>query len=130
MFFLKRLKSFKVKTELLELFYHTTTESIVTYSNLCFYSSLKKTDTAKLSKVTRTVSKLTESVVVDLQSHFERKTLQRLKAVLADPTHALNEELTPQTSTRVTSRRLVSKYVDESFSAVISAQHNTRFRCH
>ena len=98
--------------------------------SVCFYNSLKKNDRAKLSKVTTALSKLIGSVVGHLQAYFERKTLQRLKAVLADPTHALNEELTPQTSTRVTSRRLVSKYVDESFSAVISAQHNTRFRCH
>ena len=96
-FFFKKLKSFKVNAELLELCYHTTTEAIVTYNSLCFYSSLKKTDTAKLSKVTRTASKLTGSVVVDLQSHFERKTLQRLRAILADPTQPLNEELTAQT---------------------------------
>ena len=104
---MKKLKPFKVNPELLELFYHTTTESIVTYSNLCFYSSLKK-DTAKLSKVTRTTSKLIRSVVVDLQAHFERKALQRLRAILANPTNPLNEELTAQISARVTSSRLVS----------------------
>ena len=104
---MKKLKPFKVNPELLELFYHTTTESIVTYSNLCFYSSLKK-DTAKLSKVTRTTSKLIRSVVVDLQAHFEWMALQRFRAILGDPTYPLNEELTAQTSVRVTFGRLIS----------------------
>ena len=63
LFFLKKLKSFKVNRELLELFYHNSTESIVTYNCLCFYSSLKKTDKAKLPKVTRTASQLIGSVV-------------------------------------------------------------------
>ena len=89
----------------------------------------KKTDRAKLSKVTKTLSKLIGSIIVRLQADSERKALQRLRAVLADPAHPLNEELTPETSTRVTSRRLVSKYKDESFIAVISAQHNRTPRC-
>ena len=107
LFSLKKLKSFKVNPELLELFYYTATEFIVTYNSLCFYSSLKKTDTAKLSKVTRTASKLIGSTVVDLQAHFERKALQRLRAILADPTHPLNGEQTAQTSARVRSGKFV-----------------------
>ena len=63
LFFLKKLKSFKVNPELLKVFYYTATESSVTYNSLCFYSSLKKTDTAKLPKVTRTASQLIGSVV-------------------------------------------------------------------
>ena len=73
LFFLKKLKSFKVNPEFLALFYHTTIESIITYNSLCFYGSLKKTNTAKLSRVTRTASKLIGSVVVDLQPHFKWK---------------------------------------------------------
>ena len=107
LFFLKKQKSFKVIPDLLEPFYHSTTESVVIYNSLCFYSSLNKTDTAKLSKVTRTASKLIGSTVVDLQAHFERRALQRLRAILADPTHPVSEELTAQTSARVRSGRLV-----------------------
>ena len=90
------------------MFYHTTTESIVTYNSLCFYSSLKKTDTAKLSIVTWTASRLIGPVVVDLQAHFEWMALQRFRAILADPTYPLNEELTAQMSVRVTFGRLIS----------------------
>ena len=108
LFFLKILKSFKVNAELLELFYYTATEFIVTYNSLCFYSCLKRTDTAKLSKIKRIASKLIGSVVVHLQAHFERKALQRLRAILADPTHPSNEEMTAQMSARITSGRLVS----------------------
>ena len=131
LFFLKILKSSKVNAELLELFYYTATEFIVTYNSLCFYSCLKRTDTAKLSKVKRTVSMLIGSVVVDLQAHIERKALQRLRAILADPIHPLNEELTVQMSARITSgRHRQSKDEDETFLPVISSQCNTTLQRH
>ena len=47
-------------------------------------------------------------MVVDHQAYVERKAVQRLRAIPADPTHPLNEELTAQTSAGVTSGRLVS----------------------
>ena len=70
-------------------------------------------------------------MVVDLQTHFERKALQRLRAIIADPTHLSNKELMTQTAARVMSGRLVSlKDKDESFLPVISTQCNMTLQCH
>ena len=41
-------------------------------------------------------------------THYERKVLRRLRAVLADETHPLNDELKAQTSVREVSDRLLS----------------------
>ena len=105
-FFLKKLKSLKVNPEHLELFYHTITESIVTYNSLCFHSESHEDQQSQVLQSNRDChSKLIGSVV---QAHFERKARHRSRAILADPTNPLNEDLTAQTSARVTSGRLVS----------------------
>ena len=108
LYFLKRLKSFRVKPNLLKAFYQATIESIIWYNSLCFYNSLRIVDAAKLRRVVKTASRLIGSEVTDCDTHYARKVLRRLQAVLADETHPLNDELKAQTSIREVSDRLLS----------------------
>ena len=48
----------------------------------------------------KTASRLTDSEVTDGDTQYARKVLRRLRAVLADETHPLNDELKAQTSVR------------------------------
>ena len=105
---MKKLKSFNVCPNRLELFYRATVMSIVTFNSLCFCGSLKEHDRARLSRITKTASKLIGAPLTDLPSHFEAKAVKRLRAILADPSHPLNDELMAQTSTRDSSGRLLS----------------------
>ena len=42
LYFMKRLKSFNVCSKLLELFYRSTVESVMTVTSPCHFSSLKE----------------------------------------------------------------------------------------
>ena len=106
LYFMKKLKSFSVCPKLLELFYKSTVESVVTFNSLCHFGSLKEQDKARLSKITKTASRLTGRPVPDLQAHFEAKAVKRLDAIHRDPTHPLCTELQAHTSAR--SGRLIS----------------------
>ena len=108
LYFLKRLKSFRVKPDLLKTFYQATVESIIWYNSLCFFNSLRIVDAAKLHRVVKTAYRLIGSEVTDGDTHYERKVLRRLRAVLADETYPLNDELKAQTSVREVSDRLPS----------------------
>ena len=57
-YFMKKLKSFNVCPRLLELFYRSTAESVVTFNSLCHLGSLKEQDKARLSKITKTATRL------------------------------------------------------------------------
>ena len=64
-YFLKRLKSFRVKPDLLENFYQATIESIIWYNSLCFFNSLRIVDAAPLHRLAQTASMLIGSEVTD-----------------------------------------------------------------
>ena len=106
LYFMRRLNSFQVSRRLLELFYKATVESVLTFNSLCFFGSLREHDKARLSKITKTASKLIGHPVTDLQVHFEAKAVKRLGTIQRDTTHPLCDELLAQTSSR--SGRLVS----------------------
>ena len=89
LYFMKKLKSFSVCSKLLELFYWSTAESVVTFNSLCYLGSLKEQDKARLSKITQTATRLIGRPVPDLQAHFEAKAVKRLEAIHRDPIHPL-----------------------------------------
>ena len=60
LYFMKKLKSFSVCPRLLELFYRSTAESVVTFNSLCHFGSLKEQDKARLSKITKTATALAD----------------------------------------------------------------------
>ena len=65
----------------------------------------------KLHQVVKTAtsaSRLIDSEVIDSDTHYEGKVLQLLRAVLADKTQSLSNELKAQTSVRKVSERLLS----------------------
>ena len=47
LYFMKRLKSFNVCPKLLELFYRSTVELVVTFNSLCHFRSLKEQEKAR-----------------------------------------------------------------------------------
>ena len=58
LYFMKKLKSSSVCPTLLELFYRSTVESVVTFNSLCHFGGLKEQDKERLSKITKTASRL------------------------------------------------------------------------
>jgi hypothetical protein len=100
LYFLKRLKSFDIRPELLGMFYRATVESVVTFNSLCFFGSLKEHDKARLTKITKTATRLIGHPVTSFQSLYEAKAVKRLGAILEDPTHPLCKELSTLTSVR------------------------------
>ena len=106
LYFMKKLKSFSICLKLLELFYRSTVESVVTFNSLCHFGSLKEQDKARLFKITKTATWLIGRPVPHLQAHFKAKAIKHLVAIHHDPTHPLCTELQAHTLAR--SGRLIS----------------------
>ncbi|XP_076461736.1 uncharacterized protein LOC143294190 [Babylonia areolata] len=100
LFYMKKLKAFHVCPKLLELFYRTTVESILTFNSLCIFGAMKEHDKARLAKIPKTASRLIGAPVADLQTLFETKAVRRLRAIRDDESHPLSEDLGRQASAR------------------------------
>ena len=66
---------------LLEMFYRSMVESMVTLNGFCHFGSLKEQDKARLPKATKTASRLIGRPVMNLQAHFEGKAVKCLEAI-------------------------------------------------
>ena len=58
MYFLRKLKQFKVDKNILVRFYQTVIQSTMFYNQVCYLGNSKKADTARLDKVARTAAKI------------------------------------------------------------------------
>ena len=106
--FLRKLRSFNVCPKILELFYTSTVQSVLTFNSLGHFGSLREVDLGRLTKLTRTATDVIGSPVTDLQAHFDRKALQRLLSILGDSSHPLHEEAEASRTNRVSAGRLRS----------------------
>jgi hypothetical protein len=59
MFFLRKLKQFKVNSNILYLFYQSVVQSIILYNQLCYYNNASKADTERLNRITAAARKVT-----------------------------------------------------------------------
>jgi len=108
LYFLRKLRSFGVRSEILRTFYQATVESVLSYNNLCFNGNLQSMDSGSLTKLTKTACSIVGGAVNDLNTLNERKALKKIRAILGDPSHPLHAELAAHRTTRGTSGRLRS----------------------
>ena len=77
LYFMKKLQSFSICPKFLELFYRSTVS--LSFKSLCHFGSLKELDKARLSKITKTATRLIGRPVPDLQAHFKAKAVKHLE---------------------------------------------------
>ena len=65
-------------------------------------------DIGRLAKLTKAAADVTGSAVTDLDTHYDRKALKRVRAIPADPSHPLYSELANCRTKRETSARVLS----------------------
>ena len=58
MYFLRKLKQFKVDKNIFVRFYQTIIQSAMLYNQVCYFGNSKKADTERLDKVARTTAKI------------------------------------------------------------------------
>ena len=100
MFYLRKLRAFKVSTSILQRFYQAAVESVVTYNCLCFYGNLREADKNRLKKVTKTAAGIVGGPVKDLGAINEQRTVKRARRILRDTQHPMHSVLADQRSER------------------------------
>ena len=87
LYFLRCLKKFHMKPEILVNFYRSIIESILTGSIMVWFGNMTDADRNSLSRVIRTARRLTGVDLPDLRAIFYCRMKSRIHKVIADPSH-------------------------------------------
>ena len=87
LYFLRCLKKFHMKPEILVNFYRSIIESILTGSIMVWFGNMTESDRNALSRVIRTARRLTGVDLPDLREIFYCRVKSRFHKVITDPSH-------------------------------------------
>jgi hypothetical protein len=129
LFFLRKLKQFKVSPQILQLFFQSTIQSVLTFNQLCYQSSTKKADMERLEKIVSRAATIIGTDLTTLESLFQAAALSKLRKVRADASHPLHPVLAACESKRESSQRLRSikartNRMKDSFLPTVVRLHN------
>jgi hypothetical protein len=106
LFFLRKLRQFRVNSTILNLFYQSTIQSILLYNQLCFFSSLKKADEVRLDRVVSAAAKVIGQDSTPPADIYNQACSKKARTILQDPSHPLHSALSNRTSHRDSDRLL------------------------
>ena len=93
MFFIRKLKYFKIDKSLIHLFYRAALESIVCFCITAWAGNARSADTRKIDRVIKKVSKITAVEEYRLFELYTNSCLRKLSVIAKDPTHPLFHQL-------------------------------------
>ena len=82
LFFLRKLKYFRLDTELLSLFYSAVVQSVIIYGFLCWWSSLTQKNRLKLDRVRRRAERIISGPLISLEELHHDRTLNKMKSII------------------------------------------------
>ena len=87
LYFLRRLKSFRLSTLVMVQFYRAVIESILTFSITAWYSGATQHDKNRLERVRKTASKIIGCNLPSIDELHEKRMKNKVKSITKDPSH-------------------------------------------
>lgn len=87
LYFLRQLKKYRIKHQLLVLFYSAIIESIITSSITVWYGSTDSQTKKKLQQIVNKASKIIGKPLPSVESLYTLRTVKRAKKIISDPSH-------------------------------------------
>ena len=99
LFFLRRLRSFKVCNRLLQMFYQSVVASVLFFGVVCWGGNINTRDANKINKLVQKAGSVVGIKLDNLEAVAEERTRRKLDAILRNPSHPLYDELQQMGST-------------------------------
>ena len=93
LFFLRKLRQFRVNSTILNLFFQSTVLSMLLYNQLCFFGSAKKADLEQMDKIIKAASAVIGHDVTPLADYYHQASAKKAHAILDDCHHPLHPAL-------------------------------------
>ena len=87
LYFLRRLKKFGLKTNILVEFYRAVIESVLTFGITVWYGNLSKSEALALNRIVKTASKIIGADLPSLDETYSKRLLKRAKSISRDESH-------------------------------------------
>ena len=90
LFFLRKLRQFKVSDTILKMFYQSVVESTLLYNQLCYYNGANVKDTDSLDRIITTAEQLLGKEVRPLRQAYATAAVKKIRRILHDESHPLH----------------------------------------
>ena len=90
LYFLRRLKEFRLSSNIMSLFYRAAIESILTFAITVWGNSADQKDLALLQRIANSASRITGSDMPSITSLYESRALRKCRAIYKDTEHPVN----------------------------------------
>uniref|UniRef100_A0A3B1K8G0 Reverse transcriptase domain-containing protein n=1 Tax=Astyanax mexicanus TaxID=7994 RepID=A0A3B1K8G0_ASTMX len=87
LYFLRRLRKFRMSPKILCNFYSCVIESLLTNCITVWYGNTTATDRTRLQRVVKTAERIIRTPLPSLQSIYHQRVLRRAASILKDSTH-------------------------------------------
>ena len=128
MYFLRKLKSFNVRSQTLALFYQSVIQSVICFSSVAWFCGLTEKNKSKLTRVVSQASKITGMSMQQLEDIVQLALLTKLDSIMEDESHPLHEEVTINRSGRIRLPKTRTERYRRSFLISASRAFNSKFK--
>jgi hypothetical protein len=89
LYFVRQLSRLEIDSKILELFYTSIVQSVISFSIICWYGNSSAESKCKISRIIRSCSKLGIDNM-SLEEIYTKSAIQRCKVIVNDETHPLH----------------------------------------
>ena len=127
LFFLRRLKKFGVKTEILINFYRAIIESVLTFAMPVWYGSISKAESASLNRIVKTASKIIGAELPSLDDIYNKRLIRKARSIALDESHPAFElfEMLPSGRRYRSIRTKTNRFTNSFFPKAVNALSST-----
>lgn len=127
LYFLRKLRSFRVCNTMLRMFYESVVASAIFYAVVCWGGSVKVADMKRFNKLIRKAGSVVGEELDNMETVAEKRTLCRLRSIMHNvdhPLHNVVDELRSTFSHRLTSLKCSTERHRKSFLPTAIRLHN------
>ena len=128
LYFVRKLSKLKVDNKLLEIFYTSVVQSVITFSIICWFGNCSVESKDKLSRIINNCSKLGINIST-LEELYNKFTKMRCKVIMEDSDHPLHclYEMLPSGKRLRSSRCHTARYTKSFVPASIRLPNESQF---
>ena len=116
LFFLRKLNSSHVDRTILQMFYKSALQSIITYCLVSVFGNMRAQDRGKLDRVIKQANRITGTDGSMVEGLYKSLMLNKVESILSDETHPLNVQFNRSArSNRLLQLRINTKRYANSF---------------
>ena len=130
LFFLRQLKKFGLRREILVQFYRSAIESILTFSICVWFGGISQRQRGRLDRVVKTASKIVGSELTSLTAIYKDRSKKRAGKIISDQTHPAHHlfELLPSGKRYRCIRTKTNRFRNSFYPSAVAALSGVKYR--